>query len=528
MWRTRSSAHVLNKSCWLLAALVLFASFLVNVGAASAMTEPLIRTQHYETDDLDGTVEVVFRLEPGADPVLGMQFSITYDPSAVAPALFTDPNIGLVGAPACASLSSNSAVTCGPLMPTGQMAVSIFRSSGAWASATDVVSIPFVALGSAAHSPLEISGASVATTEVLDASTESGSITIGSPPATPTPSATPVPTPTVTNLPGGAEVRPDNASLVAPAAVTLNVLANDSHTGSVATITVGSASQGTVRVNGDLSLTYSPGVSSSTTDSFTYTACDQAQCGQTTVTVNITPPSCDGVLASLWGTAGNDSLVGSVGSDVIVGFGGDDDISAGDGDDLICSGDGKDVASGGAGDDRIFGGAHDDVLRGGPGEDYIIGSFGNDRLLGGIGDDVIDGGAGDDYLGGFGGDDVLEGGSGDEIIYGGFGADKINAGPGDDRVFGLVGDDEIDGGSGADLLKGNRGNDTVVGGPGDDVLQGGNADDALDGGDGDDRISGGKADDTITGGTGIDTCTGNAHNVADTATASCETVASIP
>lgn len=528
MWRTRSSQTVLVKVASLAAALAVAGSLVLTVGLASAMTDAVVKTQDYQTNDVNGIVDVVFSVEPGTDPILGIQFSLTYDESLVSPVLFDDPALGVIDTPACEALSQNTAVVCGPISPSGQISVSTFRASGMWTTAADAVSIPFVVQGAEGQTELEITGLVVGSTVPINAVAESGSITVGSPTPAATPTATATPVPTPTSLPGGAAVLPDTGSLTAPAAVTLDVLANDSHAGSVATLTVGAASQGTVEVNADFSVTYSPGVSSALTDSFVYTACDQTQCGQTTVTLVITPPTCEGETATIWGTQDADVISGSVGADVIVAFDGADTVAGGAGDDLICAGVGTDSVAGDDGDDRIFGDADRDVLRGGPGDDHIIGSYGNDRLLGGIGEDFLDGGVGDDYLGGFGGDDILEGGPGDDTIYGGFGADQINAGSGDDTVSGLVGNDTIDGGSGADTLKGDRGNDTIDGGPGNDILLGGNADDTLAGGDGDDQLSGGKADDTLAGGSGTDNCTGNAENVSDSADFSCEIILGVP
>lgn len=320
----------------------------------------------------------------------------------------------------------------------------------------------------------------------------------------------------------------DSVTLVAPNDITVDVLANDMVIEPIVSITTTTPSQGTVTVNADLSVTYTPGVSTFATDSFMYTACDQLQCQDAMVNISITRPVCDGQTATIWGTAGPDTITGTSASDVIVTFAGDDVVSGGDGNDRICTGAGLDIATGDDGNDRMFGGADSDVLRGGPGVDHVVGNGGDDRLLGGIGGDFIDGGPGNDFLGGFGGDDVIVGGGGDDRIFGGFGADQIDAGDGNDRVSGLVGNDVINGGTGNDDINGDRGNDTINGGDGDDIIKGGNADDVINGGNGNDDIKGGKADDTMSGGPGVDSCVGNLENNADSADGTCETILGVP
>ena len=57
---------------------------------------------------------------------------------------------------------------------------------------------------------------------------------------------------------------------------------------------------------------------------------------------------CEGEIAIIVGTAGDDELVGSESRDVIAGLGGNDRINGLGGDDLICGGDGNDALFGGA------------------------------------------------------------------------------------------------------------------------------------------------------------------------------------
>ncbi|MGY1743625.1 MULTISPECIES: ExeM/NucH family extracellular endonuclease [unclassified Blastococcus] len=94
---------------------------------------------------------------------------------------------------------------------------------------------------------------------------------------------------------------------------------------------------------------------------------------------------CQGLLPTIVGTDGDDTLRGSNGVDVIMGLGGDDTIVGGTGDDVVCGGRGDDVLSGENGADALSGGFGDDRLAGGNGDD---------RLVGGPDDDVLDQGRG--------------------------------------------------------------------------------------------------------------------------------------
>jgi Ca2+-binding RTX toxin-like protein len=116
------------------------------------------------------------------------------------------------------------------------------------------------------------------------------------------------------------------------------------------------------------------------------------------------------------------------------------------------------------------------------------------------GNDELGGTGGNDVIVGLGGNDVIEAGSGTDLICGGSGRDSVRAGSGDDTVYGGSGDDTLDGGSGNDMLFGEAGVDRLLGGGDNDALDGG--------ADTPDRCDG-------EGGT-------------DTATASCETVFSVP
>ena len=77
---------------------------------------------------------------------------------------------------------------------------------------------------------------------------------------------------------------------------------------------------------------------------------------------------CDGLVATIVGTGGNDTLVGTSGPDVIAALQGDDVIRGLGGDDVIC---------GGLGDDEIFGGEGFDIIFGAQGDDVIYAAGGD-------------------------------------------------------------------------------------------------------------------------------------------------------
>jgi Ca2+-binding RTX toxin-like protein len=96
------------------------------------------------------------------------------------------------------------------------------------------------------------------------------------------------------------------------------------------------------------------------------------------------PVTCQGVNATIAGTAGNDVRIATPGKDVIAGLGGNDKLSGLAGTDLICGGKGKDTLNGGKGKDKLYGQAGNDTLNGG-GNIHQFG-FG-DRCTGGKGKD---------------------------------------------------------------------------------------------------------------------------------------------
>ena len=94
---------------------------------------------------------------------------------------------------------------------------------------------------------------------------------------------------------------------------------------------------------------------------------------------------CQGLVPTIVGTNGPDTLVGTDGIDVIMGLGGNDTLTGANAEDVIC---------GGLGDDVISGGNGDDVVLGGFGGDELNGDSGADALIGGPGPDVLNQGRG--------------------------------------------------------------------------------------------------------------------------------------
>jgi predicted extracellular nuclease len=170
--------------------------------------------------------------------------------------------------------------------------------------------------------------------------------------------------------------------------------------------------------------------------------------------------TCNGLPATIVGTAGDDVIYGTTGSDVIVGLGGNDTIYGSNGNDVICGDAGNDTIFGGNGDDTLQGSVGDDVLNGDNGNDTLDSGNGNDNLIGGNGDDVLTAGDGNDLLDGNNGNDVLAGGSGSDSLTGGNGNDQLDGGADNDTLIGDNGNDTLTGGTGADSFSGGKGSDT--------------------------------------------------------------------
>ena len=94
--------------------------------------------------------------------------------------------------------------------------------------------------------------------------------------------------------------------------------------------------------------------------------------------------------------------------------------------------------------------------------------------------------------------------SGDESVETSFTAEVINTTENDDSIKGSNGDDYLAGLAGNDSIKGLNGNDTLAGDAGNDTLRGYGGNDLLSGGDDNDFLFGNGGNDTINGGAGSD------------------------
>ncbi|MET4129631.1 Hint domain-containing protein [Roseovarius sp. MBR-6] len=362
---------------------------------------------------------------------------------------------------------------------------------------------------------------------------------------------------------GAPVTQPDEATTDEDTTVTIDVLTNDSDPdGDPLTVTDATAPNGTVTVNTDGTITYTPNPDFNGTDTITYTA-DDGNGGTTpgTVTVTVNPvndapvaapdssatdfetPVTIDVLANDSDVDGDPLTVSlatpgtngttTVNPDGTITYTPDDGFSGTDTFDYTV-----DDGNGGTATSTVSvtvgvkpPPARDGIVSGTPGDDLIdLGYTGDpdgdrvdaeDAILPGAApnDDSIRAGDGDDTV--FGGlaDDEIEGGRGNDSIFGESGNDTINAGAplsdtplpdlGFPGLFPADADPEndrdfVDGGDGDDVITTGDDADTIFGGAGNDFIDGGIDADEIDGGDGNDTIIGGEGSDTIFGGRGDD------------------------
>lgn len=346
--------------------------------------------------------------------------------------------------------------------------------------------------------------------------------------------------------------------------IVISVLGNDSDPeDDPLTVTDATADNGTVDVNPDGTLTYTPNDGYIGPDEITYTISD-GNGGTDSAIVPIVVaevlPVLDGTVsgtagddlidagymgdpdgdmvdnddAILPGDTGNDDLIfGFDGNDEILAGDGDDEVYGQDGDDSVLAGTGNDIVYGGDGNDDIdtsdggiglfdnpyppltedafpdndidsvWGGAGDDTIRTGDDADYINSGEGNDTVNAGIDNDFVLAGQGDDFVVGNEGSDTIYGGGGEDLIYGGLDPsfpDALNIPDAEGDLVTNNGQDEIFGGTGNDTIFGEDDDDTIYGGAGDDTIDGGIDDDIVFGSSGNDVITGGEGTDTLFGG----------------------------
>ena len=352
----------------------------------------------------------------------------------------------------------------------------------------------------------------------------------------------------VTPVNDAPDANDDTAATTVNVPVVIPVLANDTDVDGDTLSVVGTptSADGTVTVNPDGTLTFTPAAGFTGTATIDYEISDGnggTDTAQVVVTVGSGGPGRDGIVR---GTDGgelidtgyvdpfdgdridaNDAIIGGDGpnDDRVVAGGGNDTIVSGQGNDTVFGGDGDDVidTTGGGGlplpdidypgvypadadpnndRDLVFGGTGNDTIRTGDDADTIHGGDGNDLVDAGIDADLVFGGDGDDTLVGSEGSDTIHGGTGDDLIYGGLNDVIGDALDIPDEAGDLRPDNN------RDLLFGGEGNDTIYGRDDDDTLYGDEGDDYLDGGVDEDSLFGGAGNDTLVGGQGSDTMTG--------------------
>ncbi len=265
--------------------------------------------------------------------------------------------------------------------------------------------------------------------------------------------------------------------------------------------------------------------------------------------------TCQGLTATVVGTAGDDVLRGTPGDDVIDAGAGNDVVFGNDGNDTICGGDGDDTLFGGSGNDALDGGAGGDGMVGGTGDDRLVGGDGNDlvafldtpgpenanlttgiatgadgtdtlsgveSLVGTQFDDTLTGDANGNVFAGLGGNDTIDGGAGLDGLTLLFSDAPVSVnlatgtatGEGTDRLISIDGlsgsnfDDTLIGSDGINFIDGGSGSDTISGLGDTDLLLGDSStaktpgNDRIDGGAGDDFLEPSPGNDVLDGGPG--------------------------
>ncbi|WP_163850046.1 Hint domain-containing protein [Pseudooceanicola aestuarii] len=340
----------------------------------------------------------------------------------------------------------------------------------------------------------------------------------------------------------------DTATTDEDTPVTIDVLDNDgdSNPGDVLKVeSVTDGANGTVAINADGTVTYTPDDDFNGEDSFTYTVSDgNGGTDTASVTVTVTPVNDDPVGNDDTASTGYQTAV------VVPVLGNDTDV---DGDTLSVASFDAISANGGTVALDASGGLRFTPADGFSGSDsfsYTVsdGAGGTDTAVVRITvdkpalDGIVEGTDGDDTIDiGYTGDpegdridanDALDPTSGDDDLVEAYGGDdEITAGAGDDTVYGGAGSDTVLGQSGDDLIDTRDGNvplndyvtfpaipvdgapdddrDSVMGGIGNDTIITGDDADTIYGGDGDDHIDGGLDADEIYGGAGNDTIDGS-------------------
>lgn len=203
--------------------------------------------------------------------------------------------------------------------------------------------------------------------------------------------------------------------------LTLSVLSNDTDPENDSLIVSGitdTPDHGTVVINANNTVTYTPTAGYFGSDSFVYEINDgQGNADTATVTLSILQANDPAV--NLTGNGNANTLTGGNGHDTLNGLGGNDLLTGNGGNDKIDGGNQNDTIYGGFGNDSLLGANNDDVLDGGDGQDTLNGGNNNDTLFGGAGNDSLTGSNGNNVVtGGVGADTISSGtSSADRFIY---------------------------------------------------------------------------------------------------------------
>jgi VCBS repeat-containing protein len=250
------------------------------------------------------------------------------------------------------------------------------------------------------------------------------------------------------------------------------VLANDvDPDGDALTAAVASGpAHGTVALNGNGSLTYTPAVNFNGSDSFTYRASDGTlTSGLATVAITVTPVNdAPAVTVAAGGTCRTDDRSGVL--NLVVS---DLDnassaltLSAASANQTLVPN--ANVVFAGAGANRTVTVA---TVSGRTGTAVVTVTVSDGQATGSVqltvratgnGTDTVTGGAGADLILGQSGNDTLSGAGGNDLLCGGSGNDTLSGGDGDDSMDGSSGNDRLTGGPGADRFSGGSGTDTAT------------------------------------------------------------------
>jgi Ca2+-binding RTX toxin-like protein len=305
---------------------------------------------------------------------------------------------------------------------------------------------------------------------------------------------------------GGVEAVDDFVSAEFNQAVTFNPLTNDRDDGALFVQNVSLVQHGSVAINADGTLTYTPTSGFVGTDRFRYLASDGSG-GSQEAFITIAVRAANGTGGTITGSEGDDpALVGTPVGEVILGLGGNDVISPG------------------AGNDNVDGGADFDTVDYSSSPAGVVIDASDTPFITQNGTEIPD-----ESQDGFGSIDLIKnieginGSAWNDRLVGGDRLNSITGGTGDDEILGSYSEsqigDEIDGGGGNDIINLSILNNRVYGGSGNDQILGGipgstngvpnlpwsTANNWVDAGDGNDRVVLWGTGNTVFGGEGNDT-----------------------